>query len=68
MILSSLQAKGDEREWLRNQSIGDLDDHKLIESLTGEQSVYKRRGTKAPSPGGVQVSEECCDGLSVVFE
>lgn len=55
MVLASLEAKSDEREWLKNQSIGDLDDHKLIESLTGEQTIYKRRGTKAPSPGGVQV-------------
>ena len=42
------QAKGKERQWLKNQTYGDLDDAKLIDGLTGEKSVYKRRGEKEP--------------------
>ena len=53
-ILGGLQAKGDERVWLRHQTDGDLDDSKLVEGLTGERTIYKRRGTHEPSPGGEQ--------------
>lgn len=35
VILDSLQAKGKERQWLKNQAYGDLDDTKLIEGITG---------------------------------
>ncbi len=44
----NLQAKGKERQWLKHQSHGDLDDAKLIEGLTGERTIYKRRGEKEP--------------------
>ncbi|XP_025079335.1 von Willebrand factor A domain-containing protein 8-like isoform X2 [Pomacea canaliculata] len=54
VILDSLQAKGKERQWLKNQAYGDLDDAKLIEGLTGEKSVYKRRGEKEPEMGTPQ--------------
>ena len=45
---ASRQAKGKERQWLKNQAYGDLDDAKLIEGLTGEKAIYKRRGEKEP--------------------
>ena len=54
VVLTGLEAKGDERLWIRNQSDGDLDDGKLIDGLTGEQTIYKRRGTQDPTPGGPQ--------------
>ncbi|XP_067669611.1 von Willebrand factor A domain-containing protein 8-like [Haliotis asinina] len=54
VILESLQAKGKERQWLKNQSYGDLDDSKLIEGLTGEKSIYRRRGEKEPEMGTPQ--------------
>ncbi|KAK3095149.1 hypothetical protein FSP39_010820 [Pinctada imbricata] len=54
VILDSLQAKGKERQWLKNQSYGDLDDSKLIEGITGEKSIYKRRGEKEPELGTPQ--------------
>lgn len=54
VVLDSLQAKGKERQWLKNQSYGDLDDAKLIEGLTGDKSIYKRRGEKAPELGTPQ--------------
>jgi hypothetical protein len=43
-ILDSLEAKKKERQWLKNQTQGDLDDQKLVEAITGEKNVYKRRG------------------------
>ncbi|XP_050388458.1 von Willebrand factor A domain-containing protein 8 [Patella vulgata] len=54
VILDSLQAKGKERQWLKNQAYGDLDDARLIEGLTGEKSIYKRRGEKEPEMGSPQ--------------
>lgn len=54
VILDSLQAKGKERQWLKNQAYGDLDDSKLIEGITGEKSIYKRRGEKDPELGTPQ--------------
>lgn len=43
-----MQAKSKEREWLRNQTYGDLDEAKLIEGLAGEKAVFKRRGEREP--------------------
>ncbi|XP_076454368.1 von Willebrand factor A domain-containing protein 8-like [Babylonia areolata] len=54
VILDSLQAKGKERQWLKNQPYGDLDDARLIEGLTGEKAIYKRRGEKEPELGTPQ--------------
>lgn len=48
VILDSLQARGKERVWLRNQTSGELDDSKLIEGLTGERAIYKKRGEEDP--------------------
>ncbi|XP_069495477.1 von Willebrand factor A domain-containing protein 8 [Ambystoma mexicanum] len=54
VILDSLQAKGKERQWLRNQAIGELDDAKIIDGLTGEKAIYKRRGELEPELGSPQ--------------
>ena len=43
-----MQAKSKERQWLKHQMYGDLDEAKLIEGLTGEKGIYKRRGDKEP--------------------
>ena len=51
VILDSLQARGKERAWLRNQTSGELDDGKLIEGLTGERAIYKKRGEEDPEVG-----------------
>ena len=42
------QAKGKERQWLKNQALGELDDAKIIDGLTGEKAIYKRRGEQEP--------------------
>ena len=57
MNVRMLQAKGKEREWLKHQTYGDLDEAKLIEGITGEKAIYRRRGEREPevrpSTGGV---------------
>ncbi|XP_034614310.1 von Willebrand factor A domain-containing protein 8 [Trachemys scripta elegans] len=54
IILDNLQAKGKERQWLRHQAIGELDDAKIIDGLTGEKAIYKRRGEFEPELGSPQ--------------
>uniref|UniRef100_A0A8C0L1T8 von Willebrand factor A domain-containing protein 8 n=1 Tax=Canis lupus dingo TaxID=286419 RepID=A0A8C0L1T8_CANLU len=54
VILDNLQAKGKERQWLRHQATGELDDAKIIEGLTGEKAIYKRRGELEPQLGSPQ--------------
>ncbi|XP_077584586.1 von Willebrand factor A domain-containing protein 8 [Stigmatopora nigra] len=53
-ILETLQAKAKERQWLKNQALGELDDAKIIDGLTGERAIYKRRGEEDPEPGTPQ--------------
>jgi len=48
VVLEGLEARQAERVWLRNQSTGDIDDMKLIDGLTGERSIYKRRSEQSP--------------------
>ncbi|XP_066993811.2 von Willebrand factor A domain-containing protein 8 [Anabrus simplex] len=54
VILGNLQAKSKERQWLRHQTAGELDDTKLIEGLTGEKTIYRRRAEKEPELGSPQ--------------
>ncbi|XP_004759341.1 von Willebrand factor A domain-containing protein 8 isoform X1 [Mustela putorius furo] len=54
VILDNLQAKGKERQWLRHQATGELDDAKIIDGLTGEKAIYKRRGELEPQLGSPQ--------------
>ena len=42
-LIEGLQAKSKEREWLKNQTDGELDDDKLVEGLVGEKLIYRRR-------------------------
>eukprot|EP00164_Ancoracysta_twista_P004354 GFYU01005864.1.p1 GENE.GFYU01005864.1~~GFYU01005864.1.p1 ORF type:complete len:442 (-),score=92.80 GFYU01005864.1:38-1363(-) len=53
VVLESVQARGQERQWLRHQTSGDLDDTKLVDGITGEQNIYRRR-TEADPTGMVQ--------------
>ncbi|CAG9561699.1 unnamed protein product [Danaus chrysippus] len=50
-VLAELQAKKKERQWSRHQTSGELDDGKIIEGLTGERSIYRRRQELEPPPG-----------------
>lgn len=53
-ILNSLQAKSKERLWQRHQTSGELDDAKLIEGITGERNIYRKRSDQQPEPGQPQ--------------
>ncbi|CAH0398204.1 unnamed protein product [Chilo suppressalis] len=50
-VLAELQAKKKERQWSRHQTSGELDDGKIIEGITGERSIYRRRMEQEPPPG-----------------
>ncbi|KXS13469.1 hypothetical protein M427DRAFT_33874 [Gonapodya prolifera JEL478] len=54
VVLEGVQAKEKERVWLKHQVDGDLDDSKLIDGLTGDRAVYKRRGQYEPEYGAQQ--------------
>lgn len=54
IILSSLQAKSNERHWLNHQTSGEIDDNKLIEGIVGERNIYRKRGEQEPEPGQPQ--------------
>lgn len=52
---SDLSAKEEERVWVKRQTDGELDDTRLTEGLTGESTVYKRRGMAKPEIGRPQI-------------
>lgn len=52
---SDLAAKEEERVWVKRQTDGELDDSRLTEGLTGEATVYKRRGMAKPEMGRPQL-------------
>ena len=54
IMLSSLQAKSKERHWQKHQTAGELDDNKLIEGITGERNIYRKRAEQDPEPGQPQ--------------
>jgi len=54
VVLESLEARKNERTWLRNKDAGDLDDRKLIDGLTGSRNIYKARGEQPPDMGSFQ--------------
>lgn len=53
-IITTLQAKGKERQWLRHRTSGELDDMKLIEGLAGERNIYRQRREEDPEVGAPQ--------------
>ncbi|TFK52963.1 hypothetical protein OE88DRAFT_1733940 [Heliocybe sulcata] len=54
-LLENLTAKEEERVWVKRQTDGELDDSRLTEGLTGETTVYKRRGMEKPEMGRPQI-------------
>jgi MoxR-like ATPase len=44
LMYNGLNAKEGERVWLKHQSDGVWDDAKIVEGITGEKNIYKRRG------------------------
>ena len=62
-IRLDLAAKEEERVWVKRQTDGELDFGRLTEGLTGETSIYKRRGMAQPDIGRPQIK---CDSSSSV--
>jgi len=56
-ILDGLEAKKKERQWLKNQIHGDLDDTKLVEALVGEKNIFKRRGEDPNSENSLNMEK-----------
>ena len=54
VVLDGLEARKNERTWLRNKDAGDLDDRKLVDGLTGSRNIYKARGEVPPDGFGFQ--------------
>uniref|UniRef100_A0A915KL88 VWFA domain-containing protein n=1 Tax=Romanomermis culicivorax TaxID=13658 RepID=A0A915KL88_ROMCU len=54
VVIESLQAKQNERQWVKHQTSGDLDEGKIIDGITGEKNIYRRRADKKPEPGTPQ--------------
>jgi hypothetical protein len=52
---TDLAAKEEERVWVKRQTDGELDDSRLTEGITGEATVYKRRGLEKPEIGRPQM-------------
>jgi len=55
VVRPDLAAKEEERVWIKRQTDGELDFGRLTEGLTGETSIYKRRGMAQPDPGRPQI-------------
>lgn len=53
-ILDAMQTKSKERQWQRYQTHGELDDTRLIEGITGEKNIYRRRAEANPWADHVQ--------------
>lgn len=54
-VITDLAAKEEERVWIKRQTDGELDDSRLTEGITGEATVYKRRGMEKPEIGRPQI-------------
>lgn len=47
-VIDAMQTKSKERQWLKYQTHGELDDTRLIEGITGEKNIYRRRADANP--------------------
>eukprot|EP01060_Flectonema_neradi_P029995 TRINITY_DN4267_c0_g1_i1.p1 TRINITY_DN4267_c0_g1~~TRINITY_DN4267_c0_g1_i1.p1 ORF type:complete len:1813 (+),score=366.76 TRINITY_DN4267_c0_g1_i1:45-5441(+) len=53
-LLETVEAKEKERIWLKNQMAGDLDDGRIVDGITGEKTIFRKRSTNKPPPGAMQ--------------
>jgi len=42
--LKDLKKRSEERIWLKNQATGELDENRIVDAISGERDVFKRRG------------------------
>ncbi|EGF99746.1 Hypothetical protein MELLADRAFT_94123 [Melampsora larici-populina 98AG31] len=54
-ILENLEAREEERVWVKGQSDGEFDEQRLVDGLIGESAIYKRRVNQQPEPGRPQL-------------
>jgi len=47
--LKDLKKRSEEREWVKHQTTGELDENRIVDALAGERDVFKRRG----NPNGI---------------
>jgi len=64
-LLEHLAAKEEERVWVKRQIDGELDDSRLTEGITGESTVYKRRGMEKPELGRPQIKPK---RIKIIFD
>ena len=43
-ILAAVNLRSKERGWIKHQSYGEIDDAKIVDGITGDKYIYKRRG------------------------
>ncbi|KAJ1482812.1 hypothetical protein T484DRAFT_1802869 [Baffinella frigidus] len=55
VVLQGVEARASEREWLRLQTHGELDEARLVDGAAGDHLIYRRRGAKPPDPGAPQI-------------
>jgi len=65
-LFLDLAAKEEERVWIKRQADGELDYSRLTEGLTGEMTIYKRRGMEKPELGRPQL--KCIQRFYVNFD
>lgn len=65
-LFLDLAAKEEERVWIKRQADGELDYSRLTEGLTGETTIYKRRGMEKPELGRPQL--KCVQQFYVNFD
>ena len=49
-LLRSVSTKSNEKGWIKRQSHGEIDDTRLIDGVTGDKYIYKRRGSIEDGP------------------
>ena len=49
-ILATIESRTKERGWLKRQSYGEIDDSKIVDGITGDKYIYKRRGSVEETP------------------
>ncbi|KAI8616388.1 AAA domain-containing protein [Chytriomyces sp. MP71] len=65
VILEGVKSREKERVWIKNQTIGELDDGKLVEGIAGETAIFKSRGEEVQDFSLVQKKPK---RVKVVFD
>eukprot|EP00957_Ditylum_brightwellii_P053451 4051185-Ditylum_brightwellii.AAC.1 len=49
--LNLVESKKSERDWIKRQNHGEIDDSRLVDGVAGDKYVYKRRGESRAGGG-----------------